>query len=187
MNRRVAALAALMFAMELGSQAWAAASFGPAPGTHAPEVGALPDQNGVPRRLSDLAGSKGVVLMFYRSAGWCPFCQAQLIAMNEGAAAIEQRGYKIVGLSYDEPAVTKAFTDRRGITYPLLSDPKSVVIDRWGLRDPQYPAGSRAFGVPRPIIFVLDRRGLVRASIAEETYQKRPPVAEVVKLLDTIP
>lgn len=83
--------------------------------------------------------------------------------------------------------MTKAFADRRGITYTLLSDPKSVVIERWGLRDPQYPTGSRAFGVPRPIIFVLDRRGMIRASIAEETYQKRPPVAEVVKLLDAIP
>lgn len=84
-NRRIGGLVALTLALGLGSQATAAASFGPAPGTRAPEVGALTDQNGVPRRLSDLAGSKGVVLMFFRSAGWCPFCQAQLIAMNEGA------------------------------------------------------------------------------------------------------
>ena len=53
------------------------------------------------------------MLVFYRSAGWCPFCQAQLIAINESAAEIEKRGYKIVGLSYDEPSVAKTFIERR--------------------------------------------------------------------------
>jgi peroxiredoxin len=185
LTRRTAALAALI-ALSLAPAARADAPFGPKPGTKAPEVGALPDQNGKVHRLQDLAGSKGVVLMFFRSAGWCPFCQAQLIAMNEGAAEIEKRGYKIVGLSYDDPAVTKAFTDRRMISYTLLSDPKSTVIDRWGLRDPQYPMGNKAYGVPRPIIFLIDRKGQIRGSLAEETYRTRPPVSEVVKAIDAL-
>jgi len=99
---------------------------------------------------------------------------------------IQRRGYNIVGISYDTPEVARTFVDKRAITYPLLSDPKSVVINRWGLRDPQYPEGHRAFGVPRPAIFVLDSQGVVRASLAEDTYQKRPPVAEVVKALDAV-
>ena len=73
-----------------------------------------------------------------------------------------------------------------GITYTLLSDPKSEVIERWGLRDPQYPETSRAYGVPRPAIFVIDRQGVIHASLAEERYRDRPPVAEVVKALDAI-
>lgn len=185
-DRRLLLLSAAALALAVAPAARADAPFGPKVGTRAPEVGALPDQDGKPRKLSDLAGPKGVVLMFYRSAGWCPFCQAQLIAMNAGAAEIEARGYKIVGLSYDAPDVAKAFTERRGLTYRLLSDPKSEVIDRWGLRDPQYPPGHRAYGVPRPAIFVIDRKGVIRASLAEETYQKRPPVSEVVKALDAI-
>lgn len=186
LNRRVLLAAALVTGLGVFQSAYADAPFGPKVGTRAPDVGARADQSGRMRRLSELAGDKGVVLMFYRSAGWCPFCQVQLIAMNEGAAEIEKRGYKVVGLSYDEPSVTKAFTERRGITYVLLSDPKSEVIDRWGLRDPQYPAGHRAFGVPRPAIFVMDRKGVVRASLAEETYQKRPPVSEVLKAIDAL-
>lgn len=186
LNRRVLLAAAVAIGFGPFQAAHADASFGPKVGSRAPDVGVRPDQTGRMRRLSELAGDKGVVLMFYRSAGWCPFCQAQLIAMNEGAAEIEKRGYKVVGLSYDEPSVTKAFTDRRGISYVLLSDPKSEVIDRWGIRDPQYPVGSRAYGVPRPAIFILDRRGVVRASLAEETYQKRPPVSEVLKAIDAL-
>jgi peroxiredoxin len=162
------------------------ARFGPKVGTAAPRIGRLPDQNGNPSDPLALAGPKGVVLMFYRSAGWCPFCQAQLIAMNDGAAAIESRGYRLVGLSYDAPAVTQAFTKRRAITYPLLSDQGSAVIDQWGLRDPQYPAGNMAYGVPRPIIFVIDPKGVIRGSLAEEAFRSRPPLAEVLKMLDGI-
>jgi peroxiredoxin len=36
-------------------------------------------------------GDKGVVLFFFRSAAWCPFCQAQLIDLNSGVADIEKR------------------------------------------------------------------------------------------------
>lgn len=184
--RRALILAALCALALPAGLARADASFGPKVGTRAPDVGALPDQDGKARTLKDVAGKKGVVLVFFRSAAWCPFCQAQLMALNGGAADIEARGYRIVGLSYDPPEVTKAFTEKRGITYTLLSDPKSEVIDRWGLRDPQYKAGSRAYGVPRPAIFVIDRKGVIRASLAEETYQKRPPVAEVVKALEGV-
>lgn len=166
--------------------AHADASFGPKVGARAPETGAMLDQTGKPQRLARLAGAKGTVLVFYRSAGWCPFCQIQLVALNAGAAEIERRGYRIVGLSYDTPEVAKTFSDRRAITYTLLSDPKSAAINSWGLRDPQYPQGHRAYGVPCPAIFIIDRKGVIRASLAEETYQNRPPVAEVVKALDAI-
>lgn len=185
-NRRVLALGVMASSLTLGLAAHADAPFGPKVGTQAADIGARQDQSGKLRRLSELAGPKGVVLVFYRSAGWCPFCQAQLIAMNDGAAEIERRGYKIVGISYDDPTVSKAFSDRRAISYVLLSDTKSEVIDRWGLRDPQYPEGNRAYGVPRPIMFVIDRRGVIRASLAEETYQKRPPVDVVLKALDAL-
>lgn len=168
----------------LPAAALADASFGPKVGTRAPEVGSLPDQNGDKHTLDDLAGPKGVVLMFYRSAKWCPFCQAQLIAMNGVAAEIEKRGYKLVGISYEPPQVNKTFIDRRGLTYTLLSDRGSKVINRWKLRDPQYPPGNMAYGVPRPIIFVIGRDNVIKAALAEETFQKRPAPALVLQTLD---
>lgn len=184
--RQISFVVSIILLLGAVSSARADAPFGPKVGVRAPALGTLPDQTGKPRKLSDLAGKKGVVLVFYRSAAWCPFCQVQLVSLNAGAMEIQRRGYNIVGISYDTPEVARTFVDKRAITYPLLSDPKSDVINRWGLRDPQYPEGHRAFGVPRPAIFVLDRQGVVRASLAEETYQKRPPVAEVVKALDAL-
>lgn len=164
--------------------AMAAEDLGPPVGMKAPDIGTPPDQTGKPRALSELMGKNGLVLVFFRSADWCPYCQRQLIDINGGLADIEKRGYKVAALSYDSPEILAAFTAKREIGFTFLSDPKSEVIDRYKLRDPQYPADNRAYGVPRPIIFILDSKGVIKAKLFEETYKTRPPVSQVVAKLD---
>jgi peroxiredoxin len=159
---------------------------GPPVGTKAPDIGTRPDQTGKPRTLADLMGKNGLVLLFFRSADWCPFCKAQLIDVNGGVAEIEKRGYGLAALSYDSPEILAAFTAKRNIAYTLLSDPKSEVIDLYKLRDPQYPPGNRAYGVPRPIIFVLDPDGIIKAKLYEESFKDRPPVTAVISKLDAL-
>ena len=92
----------------------------------------------------------------------------------------------MVGLDYETPDILATFVARRSITYTLLSDPKSEVIDRYGLRDPAYPPGNRANGVPRPIIFFIGRDGVIKAKLFEETFKNRPPLALVIKTQDDL-
>ena len=158
----------------------------PAVGEKAPAVVGT-DITAKPRTLQQLAGRKGSVLMFFRSAAWCPYCKAQLIAMNDAAAApLASRGYTLIGLSYDAPDVLARFAAERKVSWPLLSDPKSQVIDGWGLRDPAYPPGNRAHGVPRPAIFVIDAKGVIRARLMEDDYRKRPPAEAVIAAVDAL-
>jgi peroxiredoxin len=163
-----------------------AEDLGPPVGTVAPDIGMRLDQSGRPHRLTDLMGKNGLVLFFFRSADWCPYCQAQLIDINGGVADVEKRGYHVAGLSYDSPEILQAFTVKRHLTYTLLSDTKSEIIDLYKLRDPQYPPGSRAYGVPRPIIFILDAQGTIKAKLYEESFKNRPPVTEVISKLDEL-
>ena len=159
---------------------------GPPIGAKAPDIGSLSDQKSAARTLSSLMGPNGLVLFFVRSADWCPFCQAQLMDLNGSFEAIERRGYKMASISYDSPQILSTFTERRSIKYTMLSDPGSKIIDLYKLRDPQYAPGSFAYGVPRPIIFILDKSGTIKAKLYEETYQKRPPAALVVQTLDKV-
>ena len=179
-------LAFMVFAFASSLEPAAAEELGPPVGLIAPDIGKRLDQTGVPRTLADVMGSKGLVLMFFRSSDWCPFCKAQLIDINSGAAEIEKRGYRIAALSYDSPETLKAFADKREISFTFLSDPKSEVIDLYKLLDPQYPAGNRAYGVPRPIIFILDKGGVIRAKLYEESFKVRPPVGAVITALDAL-
>jgi len=158
----------------------------PAVGDKAPAVSGA-DIAGKTRTLKQLAGRKGTVLMFFRSASWCPFCKAQLIAMNESAGAgLNSRGYALVGLSYDDPAVLAKFAAERKVAWPLLSDPQSKVIDRWQLRDPAYPPGNRAHGVPLPAVYVIDKKGVIRARLMESNYRQRPQPEAVLAAVDAV-
>ncbi len=185
---RPVALAFVMALALLGSFSLTASAdeLGPPLGAKLPDIGTPPDQTGTPRNLSSLMGDKGLVLFFFRSADWCPYCQAQMMDLNTAGAALEQRGYRMAGISYDSPQILSTFIERRGIKYTLLSDPKSEIIDRYNLRDPQYKPGSRAFGVPRPVIFILDKSGTIKSKLYEETYQKRPPSSLVVATVDKL-
>lgn len=164
----------------------AAEDLGPAIGARVPDIGSPPDQTGTPRTLQSLMGQNGLVLFFFRSADWCPYCQAQMMDLNTAVAALERRGYRMAGISFDSPQILKTFIDRRQIGYTLLSDPKSEIIDRYRLRDPQYKPGSFAYGVPRPIIFILDKTGTIKAKLYEETYTKRPPAALLISTIDKV-
>jgi peroxiredoxin len=187
LSRTVLRLTAILVSVVFfGAPTSFAEDLGPAIGTKAPDIGTRLDQFGKPRQLSDLMGRNGLVLFFFRSADWCPYCQAQLVDINGGVAEIEKRGYRVAGLSYDSPQILETFTAKRHLTYTLLSDPKSAIIDRYNLRDPQYPPGSRAYGVPRPIILVLDPQGVIKAKLFEESFKNRPPVSSVISRLDEL-
>ena len=76
-----------------------------------------------------------------------------------------------------------ALDGRGAVTFSLLSDPKSAVIDRYGIRDPAY-AKEKIYGVPKPAVFVLDQRGRVRWAKIEEDYRERPSNEDVAAALD---
>jgi peroxiredoxin len=182
----VGLLALALVAAASVSSGRSAEDLGPPVGTRAPDIGTRLDQDGKPRTFADLTGQHGLVLMFNRSAGWCPYCQAQMIELNGSIGEIDKRGFRVAILTYDTPEVLKGFATRRSITYTLLSDPNSEVIDAYGLRDPQYPPGHRAHGVPRPLILVLDRAGMIRAKLYEDSYKVRPSVAAIIAKLDEV-
>jgi len=181
--RLTAIVAAVAF---FGAATGFAEDLGPAIGTKAPDIGTRLDQSSKPHELSDLMGQNGLVLFFYRSADWCQFCQAQLVEINTGVAEIEKRGYHVAGLSYDSPEILQATTMKRQLKYTLLSDPKSEIIDRYNLRDPQYPPGNRAYGVPKAIIFVLDAQGVIKAKFFEDNFKYRPRITTVISKLDEL-
>ena len=58
---------------------------GPQVGTRVPDF-SLIDQRGQSRTLSSLMGPKGLMLVFYRSADWCPYCKTQLAELQTRTA-----------------------------------------------------------------------------------------------------
>lgn len=145
-----------------------------ATGAKMPAAFAAKDISGKVRSLASVAGSKGTVLVLFRSAKWCPYCQAQLKELKAAQAELGARGYTIVGLSYDAPETLREFAAKTGIGYTLLSDQSSAMIDALGLRDPAYAEGSFAAGVPKSSTLIIDRAGVVRWKNVASDYRVRP-------------
>jgi peroxiredoxin len=147
---------------------------GPVVGEPFPHALEAPDQDGRMRSLADLYGDKGVVLVFARSADWCPFCRAQLADLNTRLPEFAALGLAVVSISVDEVPLIRKFADAGNIAFTLLADPAGDINESIGIRDPQYPTGSAAFGVPRPTLYIVDRDGIIRARFMEPTYRTRP-------------
>ena len=64
-------------------------------------------------------------------------------------AEITRQGLGLVAISYDSPDTLKKFSDTRGITFPLISDPGSATIRRLGLLIQTADPKSRTYGVPQ--------------------------------------
>jgi peroxiredoxin Q/BCP len=93
------------------------------------------------------------------------------VQLQNDLKIIQDAGIQVVGISYDEPVVLKKFSDQSKITFPLLSDPQSQVIDEYHLRN--LSAKGRMEGVPIPGTFLLDGSGVIRAKLFLEGYRDR--------------
>jgi peroxiredoxin len=129
------------------------------------------DQFGKMQTLDLLKGSKGTVLLFYRSADWCPYCKGQLIQLQAAKERFEKQGIKLVGISYDSVEILKYFSDRRKIDFPLLSDPDSKIIRMYQVLNSE-AIGPNA-GMARPGYFYVDTDGMIREKFFEAKYRER--------------
>ena len=91
---------------------------------------------------------------------------------------------QVVGISYDDPAVLKKFSDQAKIGFPLLSDPESQTIEAYHIRNAS--AKGKADGVPHPGTFLIDRKGVIRAKLFLEGYSQRHSTEALIKAAKSI-
>ena len=128
------------------------------PGQAAPDF-TLPDQDGNPVALSQLRG-KTVVLYFYPKAD-TPGCTAQACGVRDHQADYEAANTIVLGVSPDPVARLRAFADKHGLAFPLLSDEDHAVAEAYGVWVEKSMYGRRFFGNERTT-FVIDGDGVVR-------------------------
>jgi len=117
---------------------------------------------------------------------------------------LRAQGLGVVAISYDSEEVLADFSQRRDITFPLLSDDDSSVITAFGILntvaaegvgpnrdDPDvvadvakyvslFGANPMIVGTPHPGTFILDGTGRVTSRFFEEFYRERNTTANVM-------
>jgi len=131
------------------------------------------------------------------------------VELQDRLDELESSGIGIAAISYDSQEVLAAFAEKRGITFPLLSDDCSSVITEFGILntvvmeglgpnqdDPdvvadihKYVAASvfdsqrlrrQIVGTPYPGTFMLDANARVTSRFFEEFYRERTTTSNVM-------
>jgi len=109
------------------------------------------------------------------------------VELQSRYADVTRQGLGVVAITYDSPETLKKFADSRGITFPLLSDPGSAIIKRYGLLNDTVDPKTRAYGIPHPGTFIVDRKGVVVSRFFEDAYQERYTAATILSTLGVNP
>ena len=86
----------------------------------------------------------------------------------------------LAAISYDPVSTLNDFSSRRGITFPLLSDPGSETIKRYGILNTTVDPKNALFGYPFPGTYIVDKQGVVTSRYFEEAYQERDTVSSIL-------
>lgn len=163
---------------------------GLAVGTAIPGELTATDSTGAAHRIDTLAGPNGLVLYFVRSVDWCPYCRAQTLSIDGARQQFASRGLSVAVVSYDSAEKQNSFSTDRKLHVTLLSDPKSEIIDAFGIRNKRHISG-RFAGIPHPAAFVIRRNGEIAAKVFEIDYSvegdgahAHPEVAAVLAAAD---
>jgi hypothetical protein len=95
------------------------------------------------------------------------------VELQSNLEKVRAQGLGVAAISYDSVAVLKSFADRRGIAFPLLSDPESKIIRDFGILNDQVQEGSTQYGIPYPGTYLVDRDGRVTAKYFEDDFTQR--------------
>ncbi len=124
--------------------------------------------------------------------------------LQEQLETLQEQGIGVAAVSYDSVEVISDFSERRGITFPLLADPESRIIENFGIlntvaaegvgekaNDPgvqadvakyvsAFGANRLIVGTPYPGTFILDKDGIVTSRFFEEFYRERNTTSNIM-------
>ena len=142
-------------------------------GDTAPEF-TLPSTIGGKVTLSDSRGKKNVVLLFY-PLDFSPVCSAENRECAQLAPGLASDDVAVLGVSVDSLWSHRAFAEKFGITYPLLSDfhPKGEVAKKYGV----YLDNK---GVAARTAFVIGKDGKILEIVKSEV----PVARDIAALLE---
>ena len=139
----------------------------------------LKDQYDKEVKLSDFAGKKNVVIVFY-PLDWSPVCTKEHVCLVNGMKDFATLDAEVLGVSVDSAWSHKAYAEKMGIQYSLLADfnPRGAMADKYGI----YLAEK---GITGRAIVIVGKDGKI-ASMKNYDIPVVPDVDEVAAALQKV-
>ena len=104
-----------------------------------------------------------------------------MVQLEEWRGRFEEVGVKIAAMTYDSLDILKEFHDYRDLGFPLLRDVDGQHVNALGV-----PDENLGQGIPLPGILWLAPDGRIQAKFAVPGYRTRPPLDEVLSMVNTL-
>ncbi|QLL64153.1 AhpC/TSA family protein (plasmid) [Sinorhizobium mexicanum] len=176
--------------------------------SHALQVGdtapdfLLPDAHGRLHSSEHLRGEGPLVVSFYRG-GWCPFCNAELRALQALKAEFDSLKANLVVLSPETRDLPRQLQRQLNLDLTMLADVDHGVAISYGVLfrvpdetkahyagqgyDFAHRHGSTEWMLPIPATFVIDQDGVVRGAFVEPDFTIRQEPSDILAELRQLP
>ena len=161
----------------------------------------LPDADGNTVASAALLQKGALVVTFYRGF-WCPFCNADLQAVEAAAEKIRGFGASLVAISPQTPANSRLSLQENHLSFPILSDKNCELADKFGIRwipsqalqgvyrnfgtDVGKFNGDGSWAIPMPARYVIAPDGIVGYAKVNANYTHRPEPGDVCPVLEKL-
>ena len=129
----------------------------PKVGDSAPDF-VLYDADKKERRLSELLSKGGKTILAFFPGAFTGTCTVEMCTFRDMFEELQKLNGNVVGISVNDPFANKAFAEKHGLQFPLLSDFEREVAQKYGVLWKDL-GGVRGYNVAIRAIFVLDDRG----------------------------
>jgi len=158
----------------------------------------LPDAEGRLHSSEQLRGKGPLVLSFFRG-GWCPFCTAELCALQSAKDEFESLGATLAVVTPETKHFPRQLKRSLGLDLMVLSDVDHGVAVSYGVlfRVPDETKahysglgfdfgarhGSRDWMLPIPATYVIDTAGRIRSAFVEPDFTIREEPSRILATL----
>jgi peroxiredoxin len=159
---------------------------------------ALTNAEGALVRSADLFANGPTVVSFYRGV-WCPFCSAELEALNEAQAVIKAAGAKLVAITPEAGGLPMKVKRDRRFGFEILCDLDNGValncglvfrvsddiIRVFGQDGTDFPLfyGNNSWFLPIPATYIVAEGGRIAHAYVNPDFRERLDPAEIVAKL----
>ena len=126
-------------------------------GDRIPEILGI-DQDGNEIKSSDYRGRK-IVLYSYPKANTSG-CTAEACSLQAHKEELAAAGYEIIGVSKDKQVLQKKFAEAQGLTFPLIADTETSLLQELGCWGAKVASGRRTIGTLRTT-YLVNEQGVI--------------------------
>ena len=135
------------------------------------------DMEGKEVRLSDFPG-KRIALYFYPK-DMTSGCTAQACNLRDNINVLSERGIQVIGVSVDNEASHRKFTEKNNLNFPLIADTDHRLVELFGVWGEKSMYGRKYMGTMRTT-FIISPEGIVERIISPKQIKTKDHASQIL-------